>query len=97
MYTAFHLWSFSVFSLVYHAIYLDFATAEHLSEKVAGLYNLMAHQISQVHIQAPSGIRIMVTDAVSASLFLFKPLKMDTGFHREIRWSMLLDLLWCRY
>lgn len=49
---------------VYHAIYLDFATAEHLSEKLAGLYNLMAHQISQVHIQASSGIRIMVTDAV---------------------------------
>lgn len=50
---------------VYNAIYLDFKTALHLAEKIAVVFNLMPHQISQMHIQSPSGILILVTDAVS--------------------------------
>ncbi|XP_029814513.1 alpha-globin transcription factor CP2-like, partial [Manacus vitellinus] len=47
---------------VYHALYLEELTAAELSEKLAHLFRVSAHQIQQIHKQGPTGIHVLVSD-----------------------------------
>lgn len=50
---------------VYHAIYLEELTAAELTEKIAQLFSISPHQISQVYKQGPTGIHVLISDEVS--------------------------------
>lgn len=56
--------SFSSFSAVYQALYLDELTLSDLSEKIAVLYSISPQQITHIYQQHPNGIHILVSDEV---------------------------------
>lgn len=61
----------AVFSFaVYHAIYLEELTAVELTEKIAQLFSISPHQISQIYKQGPTGIHVLISDEVSFSVLL---------------------------
>ncbi|OBS81066.1 hypothetical protein A6R68_20701 [Neotoma lepida] len=47
---------------VYHAIYLEELTAVELTEKIAQLFSISPHQISQIYKQGPTGIHVLISD-----------------------------------
>ena len=47
---------------VYHAIYLEELTAVELTEKIAQLFSISPHQISQIYKQGPTGIHVVISD-----------------------------------
>lgn len=47
---------------VYHAIYLEELTAAELTEKIAQLFSISPHQISQIYKQGPTGIHVLISD-----------------------------------
>lgn len=53
---------------VYHAIYLEELTAVELTEKIAQLFSISPHQISQIYKQGPTGIHVIISDEVSVSV-----------------------------
>ncbi|KAH0510649.1 Alpha-globin transcription factor CP2 [Microtus ochrogaster] len=58
---------------VYHAIYLEELTAVELTEKIAQLFSISPHQISQIYKQGPTGIHVLISDEVSFSVLLNYP------------------------
>lgn len=52
---------------VYHAIYLEELTAVELTEKLAQLFSISPHQISQIYKQGPTGIHVLISDEVGFS------------------------------
>lgn len=67
--TAFPLTAVLSFA-VYHAIYLEELTAVELTEKIAQLFSISPHQISQIYKQGPTGIHVLISDEVSFSVLL---------------------------
>lgn len=55
---------------VYHAIYLEELTAAELTEKIAQLFSISPHQISQIYKQGPTGIHVLISDEVGFSVLL---------------------------
>ncbi|KAG8452589.1 hypothetical protein GDO86_004391 [Hymenochirus boettgeri] len=47
---------------VYHAIYLEDMTSIELTEKIAQLFNISPHQISQIYKRGPTGIHVLISD-----------------------------------
>ncbi|CAM9632055.1 unnamed protein product [Lampetra planeri] len=81
-------WSLNIPRTMYHAIYLDELTAMELSEKIAQLFNISPHQISQIYRQGPTGIHVIVSDEMIAnfpeeSCFVISTLKAENneGYH----------------
>ncbi|XP_051631058.1 transcription factor CP2-like [Manacus candei] len=69
---------------VYHALYLEELTAAELSEKLAHLFRVSAHQIQQIHKQGPTGIHVLVSDEMLQNLpdescFLLDTLKAESS------------------
>ncbi|NXK43409.1 TFCP2 factor, partial [Piprites chloris] len=69
---------------VYHAVYLEELTAAELSEKLAQLFRVSAHQIQQIYKQGPTGIHVLVSDEMiqnfpDESCFVLDTMKAETS------------------
>ncbi|XP_027766704.1 transcription factor CP2-like, partial [Empidonax traillii] len=69
---------------VYHAVYLEELTAAELSEKLAQLFRVSAHQIQQIYKQGPTGIHVLVSDEMiqnfpDESCFVLDTMKAESS------------------
>ncbi|KAM9320967.1 alpha-globin transcription factor CP2 isoform 2-T2 [Gastrophryne carolinensis] len=69
---------------VYHAIYLEELTALELTEKLAQLFSISPHQISQIYKQGPTGIHVLISDEMiqnfqDESCFVLDTMKAETS------------------
>lgn len=69
---------------VYHAIYLEELTAVELTEKIAQLFSISPHQISQIYKQGPTGIHVLISDEMiqnfqEEACFILDTLKAETS------------------
>ncbi|XP_065108104.1 transcription factor CP2-like protein 1 [Paramisgurnus dabryanus] len=73
---------------VFHALYLEDLTVFELTEKIANLYNVPSQQIHHVYRQGPTGIYVLVSDAMVQNFteetsFIISSLKDESndGYH----------------
>ncbi|XP_063284004.1 alpha-globin transcription factor CP2 isoform X3 [Pelobates fuscus] len=69
---------------VYHAIYLEDLTSVELTEKIAQLFSISPHQISQIYKQGPTGIHVLISDEMiqnfqDESCFILDTMKAETN------------------
>ncbi|KAG8452588.1 hypothetical protein GDO86_004391 [Hymenochirus boettgeri] len=69
---------------VYHAIYLEDMTSIELTEKIAQLFNISPHQISQIYKRGPTGIHVLISDEMiqnfqDESCFILDTMKAETN------------------
>ncbi|XP_037364043.1 alpha-globin transcription factor CP2-like [Talpa occidentalis] len=69
---------------VYHAIYLEELTAIELTEKIAQLFSISPHQISQIYKQGPTGIHVLISDEMiqnfqEEACFILDTMKAETN------------------
>ncbi|CAJ0957397.1 unnamed protein product [Ranitomeya imitator] len=69
---------------VYHALFLDEATAVELLEKIANLYAISPQQINQLYKQGPTGIHVIVSTEMvqnfpDESCFILSTLKAENS------------------
>lgn len=81
----------------YHAVFLDNPTSREITQKLADLFTLEVHQISEMFWQGPSGIHIVVNDEVvrnfqDQSRFLISAIKVFADNNNDIYKILLKDL-----
>ncbi|GAB1597925.1 transcription factor CP2-like protein 1 isoform X1 [Argonauta hians] len=82
---------------VYHAVFLENLTSREIKQKLADLFTLEFHKISEILWQGPSGIHIVLNDEVvrnfqDQSRFLISAIKVFADNNNDIYKVLLKDL-----